>query len=576
MNVAVITSPLPAITPVIPEHYRWHWLVEGGRDTDDYTGTYNAGTPFPQTGLVNVVTAVGQSGATFNTEVDKYIDVSEWLRAHIPCALYGVTDNYMAPTGSGQHNALIFFPPGQKAVIFPWDADFLSQGSTTASLIGGGDLSKFLANPVWKRLFYGHLLDIVNRSFNSATMTTWATHYQRFGTDEMLSSVAGYLTPRAQYARDVINGTNGQSAAIPFVVFARTSASPVTVNTPFATVTGVGWINLAEIRLLGSNEPLAITWTGENAWTLQLPVAAGMNTYTLVPYDKYGVQLGNTAAGGTPVTASVTVTGTGGVFPAGPGNLVVSELNYNPPGGTDATEFIELLNITGATLNLAGCHFDEELGQGIAFAFAPGTQVAPGARIVVTRNRAAFLAAYPTVPVAQVASGQFDPSALDNSGESLVLYSAGGLEIFRFTYNDNIDSTDGGGRTLVRVLSSTNPNPLTYLWRESTQINGNPGTSDATTFTGSPLADADGDSIPALLEYAHGKSDTDPASRPGAPQFTFNLDGTVNVTFPTLPNADDVICTVETTTTLGTGWTPLTGPIAAGATRFFRLSVTLR
>ena len=126
------------------------------------------------------------------------------------------------------------------------------------------------------------------------------------------------------------------------------------------------------------------------------------------------------------------------------------------------------------------------------------------------------------------------------------------------------------------MLSSTSPNPLTYLWRASTQINVNPGTSDATTFTGSPLADADGDSIPALLDYAHGKSDTDPAPRPGAPQFTFNLYGTVNIIFPILPHADDVICTVETTTTLEQRMGPVTGPVAAGAARFFRLSVTLR
>ena len=69
-----------------PEIYRWHWLVEGARDTDDFSG------------LINVVTGIGQNGGTvaFNTQVDQYIDVSEWLRAHVPCALYGVTDNYMA------------------------------------------------------------------------------------------------------------------------------------------------------------------------------------------------------------------------------------------------------------------------------------------------------------------------------------------------------------------------------------------------------------------------------------------------------------------------------------------------
>jgi hypothetical protein len=110
----------------------------------------------------------------------------------------------------------------------------------------------------------------------------------------MTTSLA-YLTARAQYARDVINGTNGQVAPIPFVAFARTSTSPVSVSTPFATVSGVGWINIAEIRLLGSAEPLAVTWTGQSSWTLQLPIGAGTRTYTLVAYDTTGAQVGSTS-----------------------------------------------------------------------------------------------------------------------------------------------------------------------------------------------------------------------------------------------------------------------------------------
>ncbi|MEO7318530.1 MAG: hypothetical protein ABIZ56_06050 [Chthoniobacteraceae bacterium] len=180
-----------------------------------------------------------------------------------------------------------------------------------------------------------------------------------------MTTALSYLTQRATYARDVINGTGGQTAPIPFVVFARTSASPVTVSTPFATVTGDGWINIAEIRLQGSAEPLALMWTDDNSWTLQLPVSADTNTYTLLAFDPQGAQVGS---------ATVTVTGSGGISPAGPGNLVGSELNYNPPGNTDATEFIELLNITGATLDLS---------------------------IIVARDRAAFIAAYPAAsPVA--------------------------------------------------------------------------------------------------------------------------------------------------------------------------------
>jgi Lamin Tail Domain/CotH kinase protein len=526
------------------ENYRWYWLLQNNREADDYSG------------IINVTNAMGTSNQTL---MNQYIDVSTWLRGAIPSTLYGVIDNYLG-AGGGQHNVLIQFPPGQKAVLIPWDLDFLDQtspGVTTASLTAGGDVAKFLTNGAWKRLFWGHMLDILNRTFNTSFMTTWATHYSRFGTDDMTAQVSAYLTPRASFAMSQI------TANIPMVTFARTSASPVTVNTPFATVSGDGWVNVAQIRLLGSAEALAVTWIDDNSWTLQIPVGAGTHTYTLVAYSPTGAQVGST---------SVTVTGTGGVFPADAGSLVVSELNYNPTGSSDATEFIELLNITGATLDLSGCHFDEEAGEGIAYTFPSGVQIPPGGRLLVVRDRAAFMAMYPGA--GPLAPNQFI-GALDNGGETIVLYAASGLEIFRFTYDDSLASTDGGGKSLVRVLSSTNPNPFTYAWRESIQAGGNPGTSDALAFTGSPTADGDGDGAIALLEYGCGTSDNDPGSLPPPPQFIFNGDGTVSVVYQVVPNADDVVTTIESSTDLSS-WVPVNGPVIAGQKRYFHLRVIER
>lgn len=529
------------------EFYRWYWLMQNARDLDDYTG------------IINVTGAIG---ATNQTLMNQYINVDSWLRATIPSALYGVVDNYLG-SGGGQHNALVYFPPGQKAILIPWDLDFLDQSNpNAANLTNGGDLGKFLSNGAWKRLYYGHMLDILNRSFNTSYMTTWATHYSRFGTDDMVGSVSSYLTPRAAFAMSAI------TTAIPNVAFTRTSAASVTTSQPFITVTGDGWINIAEIRLQGSSQPLAVTWTDDNSFSLQLPVTAGTNVvYTLVAYDNNGATLGS------PIT--VTVTATGGIFPAAPGNLAVSEIYFNPPGSTETTEFIELLNLTNATLELGGCHFDEEFGQGINYTFPNGTQVTAGNRIIVARNRTAFLAAYPSAS-SKLAPNQYDPSDLDNGGEELVLYAASGLEIFRFSYNDNVAGTDGDGRSLVRVLSSTAPNGSTYAWRASTVNGGNPGTSDAVNFTGSAMADLDLDGFPAILEYTFGTSDTNALSRPPAPVIAWNVAGQALVTYATVPNADDVVVAIETTDGLTNTWVPYTGPVPGASPRFFRLRSTLR
>jgi hypothetical protein len=426
--------------------------------------------------------------------------------------------------------------------MIPWDLDFLGQGNAQASLITGGDVGKYLAVPVNKRLFYGHLLDILNRSFNSAFLTKWAQHYSKFGTDDMTTSLP-YLNARATYANNVVNGINGQIAPIPVVPFRITTPNPTTSNSPFTTIVGDAWIDVVEIRLAGSTVPFVVTWTDDNSWTLQLPVNAGSNTYTLQAFNTSGVQVGS---------ASITVDGTGGVFPATPGSLVVSELNYNPPGSDDATEFIELLNITGAMLDLSGCHFDEELGQGIAYTFPSGVQMPPGGRILVVRDRTAFTAAYPAA--SPLAPGQYSGS-FDNSGEMVVLYAANGAEIFRFSYTDQVAGTDGDGRTLVRVLSSTNPNSQDYTWRASTANGGNPASSDATVFIGLANADIDGDGLPALLEYTFGTSDLVVES-PLPWSVSSDPLGNQYLTLTHAVNADDTVLSVEGTADLSGPWQP--------------------
>ncbi len=538
-------APAAGVDP--KENYRWHWLIRNARAADDFSG------------LISAVTAVGQAqgSAAFNTQTQAALEVDTWLRAAVVPQLFGVTDNYL---GSGStHNFILYFPPGGKGVAIPWDLDFLAQSSTTAGITSGGQIGKFIANPVHKRRYYGHVLDVLNRSFNDAFLTRWAAHYTCFGGDDMTTSLA-FLRARATYVRNLVTGAGGQTAPVPQIAFSLTSGGPLSVTTPFATVTGRGWIDVEEIRLLGSDDALPVTWTTQDAWTLQLPLRplAGAQVYTLVAVRKDGTEVGR---------SDVTVTTTSPFFPAGPGQLVLSEINYNPPGSGDLTEFVELLNITGATLDLGGCHFDDEGGEGIAYTFPQNTQLAAGGRIVVARDMAAFAAAYPGV------TGVVGPfvGALDNSGETLVLYAASGAEILRTTYQDAPASTDGGGFSLVRVLGVT-PDPTYRAWRSSTTPGGNPGATDALAFTGDPLADADGDGIPWLIEWAFGLSDS--VFTPLEDVLT--LHGTGVPTFPApLPNADAVIIDLEQSSSLETWTAPSAAPPSPGRA-LFRLRGTMR
>ncbi len=531
---AATGNPNFAITD--EENFRWHWLIRNGRSEDNYAG------------IISAITAVGQATASpaFKAQTEATLDVDTWMRSAAIPMMFMVTDNYLG--SNAKHNAIVYFPPGGKGILIPWDCDFLNvttANATSWSMTAGADMAKFLAYGDNKRRYWCHVQDILNKGFNATHLTRWANHYSRFGPDNV-SSTLSILLQRATHVQGLVN------AAVPATSFAVLN-SPATATTAFTTVTGDGWLDIDAIRLQGSNVPLTVTWTDENSWSIQLPLRSGNQSYTLEAVRKNGTLAG---------TATFAVNASGAVFPAGPGDLLATEVNYNPPGTSDAQEFIEIMNITGDTLDLSRCHFDDN-GQGISYTFANGTSLASGARLVIARDLAAFAAAYPTAPVPL---GPFI-GALDNSGEQIVLYSAAGAEIFTFAYTDEIALTDGDGRSLVRVLGQT-PLATDYTWRASETLGGNPATTDALPVpTGSLTEDADGDGHSVLLEYAFGTSDTE-FNEPN--QFLVP-NGTEAPQYQPLPNADGVILQLEVSHDLIFWQSPT--PDARG---FWRLRATRR
>ena len=67
--------------------------------------------------------------------------------------------------------------------------------------------------------------------------------------------------------------------------------------------------------------------------------------------------------------------------------------------------------------------------------------------------------------------------------------------------------------------------------------------------------DADGDGLPAFVEYAFGTSDSDPMSGPGVVTAGFDTEGRFTVTFPRNLRADDAVITVEYSADLS-AWFP--------------------
>jgi hypothetical protein len=191
-------------------------------------------------------------------------------------------------------------------------------------------------------------------------------------------------------------------------------------------------------------------------------------------------------------------------LPVPPGALVPSEIHFHPSGDGD-TEFIELMNVSTAAVNLRSCRFTE----GVDFSFSEfrDTVVAPGQRIVLVDSEFAHRQRYGwDRTIAGIYSGN-----LNNLGEGLTLI-CGTDVVFTMRFADSWHLlTDGGGASLTLVkprpgLDLANP----ANWRPSTTTDGTPSADDpGVPFSGNPAADLDGDGLNAFAEYALGSSDTE-------------------------------------------------------------------
>ncbi|MGJ8695756.1 MAG: CotH kinase family protein [Verrucomicrobiaceae bacterium] len=230
---------------------------------------------------------------------------------------------------------------------------------------------------------------------------------------------------------------------------------------------------------------------------------------------------------------------------AGPHNLVISEIHYNPAEPStnemnagfldkDDFEFLELQNVSTVTIDLSGVSFT----LGLQFTFPTNFELSPGERTLIVRNQAAVLMRYPALTASDIA-GEFQGSTgLGNKNDHLILSAANGSTIRDFQYQDSAPwptAPDGSGVSLVLIKPGTLPDHADpFNWRSGITLNGSPNATDATSFSGGDfLAYASGGSDPAIMRLP---------------------DGTLSLQVPLNLLADDVTGIVETSLDL-INWT---------------------
>jgi hypothetical protein len=432
------------------ETYRCPMMIKNNRRRDDYSG------------LINFCKTMTLPSAQLQAKVEDVLDIDEWVRCMALGTLCGIGDSYFS---GSVHNIRVFVrPDDQKVVALPWDMDFVFFQATNSSLFSqANSIRQILLMPVYQRLFYGHLQDLVNTTFNTTYMTYWMNHYSSLLPGQDFTPQLSYIQARGAYALSQL------PAQIAFAITTN-GGSNFSVDAEGVTLEGNGWINVRNIRWVEQDKKLDVTWTSGSAWQVSLPLEPGLNPITLEAYDFQGKLI---------AADTITVTSTIAERPLRQ-YLRVTELMYNPIGGSDY-EFIEFRNIGPEALDLTNLYFSN----GIDFAFAGRgiTSLSPGEYLVVAANPAVFATRYDTSGMNLVGpfSGKFA-----NEGERVSLSGQYGALILEFTYSDGRGwplSADGPGHSLVPLNDAVTGQAEVSLdygfnWRASTFINGSPGVAD--------------------------------------------------------------------------------------------------
>jgi len=150
--------------------------------------------------------------------------------------------------------------------------------------------------------------------------------------------------------------------------------------------------------------------------------------------------------------------------PYQPGDLVITEIMYNPPeSGSDSLEFIEIHNQGDFELNMEGYYFDA----GVEFTF-PDVSISAAGYLVVAINQTAFEDFY------GVDALEWTSGALSNGGEAIVLRKFDGVLVDSVNYADEEPwplAADGDGSSLT-LCDPTSDNSLAENWSASDEFAG--------------------------------------------------------------------------------------------------------
>jgi hypothetical protein len=347
------------------EAYRWFFNLESNRDGDDYSG------------LIRQCKLYSVSDAQMVAAAAEVMDVDAWMGTFVLYSLCGVNDAYMY---GNYHNLKVYVRPSDGRTLgMPWDMDWCwTSGRETSSLWSTqGNLRRVIERTPYTRMYYRHLQNVVETTFNNGYMNRWIDHYGSMA-EQNYSRIKSFISTRAAYVLERL------PAEVPFAITTH-GGEDFSVDATTVTIDGTAPIEIAEIKLNGS--ALAVTWRTVTTWRVDIPLASGPNDFEFAGFDMRGDLVG---------ALNVTIT---------------SLVNYNPPR-IDIMNPIEGPSTGGTAVQLYGLNFMQ--GVRVFFGAVEATSV--------QRNSAVDIVAVTPRGTGAVEVTAVNPDGLTGKGPDLFTY----------------------------------------------------------------------------------------------------------------------------------------------------------
>ena len=271
--------------PLLKETYRWHFEKRGHREDDNWDHFFNFAKAMN----------TSSSSPSYEQAIESVIHPEHFARVLAIRHTVGDWDSY--GYRRGKNNYFYYAPLEDKWYLLPWDIDFTlgsGDGATTSMFSIGGifpEVTQFLNYPKYRRMYLQAMAELANGPLQTSYLTANPpTAFDRFLDDAANALIAdggdaGRRDGIKQFVRDRRNYLLTQIPSMVFVI-ATNNGNDFCTSGSTVTITGLAPIEAAGISVNGT--PLPAQFSGNNVFTVNVPLAVGPNPLTLVGLNGVG------------------------------------------------------------------------------------------------------------------------------------------------------------------------------------------------------------------------------------------------------------------------------------------------